>query len=88
MTGKSSSVNGARRNHVVEEAVTRVFQQRRADAEFRAGKKIEHGGGEQMRGRMAQDIQAFERLRQHRLNLDGAPSPAVQREGRDQPRAR
>ena len=60
----------ARRDHVVEETIARVIQERRADAELRAGKEIEHGRREQVRRRMAQDFKPFARLRQHRFNLD------------------
>ena len=40
----------ARRDHVVEKAVTRIVEQCWSNAEFRAGKKIEDRSGEQVRG--------------------------------------
>ena len=68
-----------RRNHVVEETVTRIVKQRRTNTQLGSGKQIEHRSGQQMRGRMTQDIQTFKRFRQHRFDLYRARRFAVRR---------
>src|SRR5205085_3797215 len=60
----------ARRDHVVEESVARVVQERRADAELRAGKEVEHGCRQKVRRRVSYNVQAFERTGQNWLDLD------------------
>ena len=69
--GKVGFCQSTRRNHVIEKSVARVVQQRWANTKFRLGKKIEHRGGQQMRGRVTQNIEAIASLRQHRFNPDG-----------------
>ena len=59
-----------RSDNVVIVAVTRVFHQRRADAELCARKKVEDGGREQVSGRMADQFQAVVRIGRDRLDDD------------------
>ncbi len=61
----------ARRDDVVEEAVARVVEERGADAELRAGEEVEHGGGEEVRRRVTNNVEAVEGLREHGLDADG-----------------
>src|SRR5689334_1213206 len=61
-----------RRDHVVEETVTRIVEQCWTDAEFGARKEIEYGCGEQVRGRMTQHFETVARRGHDRFDLHGS----------------
>jgi len=68
---------GTRSDHVVEEAEARILEQGRANAQLRSREEIEHRRGQEVRGRMAEHVEARERCRQDGLDFNGAVAVLV-----------
>ena len=60
----------SRSDDIIKKAITRIVHQRRADAELGAREKLQNRGGQQMSGRMANDLEAVARIGGDRLDRD------------------